>query len=119
MNWQFSGDRPLYLQLVDHIRRDVVTGVWPPGSRLPGVRELALQAGVNPNTMQRAMTELEQDKLVMAQRTSGRYVTEDAELIARLRMSIAKEVVGEFVQKIEALGYTKQEAASLVKEVSE
>ena len=77
MNWQFSNDAPIYAQLIRQIRAGIVSGAFSPGERLPSVRDLAMEAGVNPNTMQRALTELERDGLVYSQRTSGRYVTED------------------------------------------
>ena len=77
MNWQFSNDAPIYAQLIGQIRAGIVSGAFSPGERLPSVRDLAMEAGVNPNTMQRALTELERDGLVYSQRTSGRYVTED------------------------------------------
>ena len=75
MNWQFSNDAPIYAQLIRQIRAGIVSGAFSPGERLPSVRDLAMEAGVNPNTMQRALTELERDGLVYSQRTSGRYVT--------------------------------------------
>ena len=71
MNWQFSNDAPIYAQLIGQIRAGIVSGAFSPGERLPSVRDLAMEAGVNPNTMQRALTELERDGLVYSQRTSG------------------------------------------------
>ena len=78
MKWQFSADAPIYAQLVTQIQVGIVSGAFPPGDRLPSVRDLATEAGVNPNTMQRALTELERDGLVYSQRTAGRFVTEDS-----------------------------------------
>ena len=75
MDWRFTDDRPIWLQLTEQLTRRIITGVYPPGSRLPPVRELAAQAGVNPNTMQRALAQLEQDGLAFADRTAGRLVT--------------------------------------------
>ena len=79
MKWQFKNDAPIYTQLIEQIKVGIVTNVFPPGERLPSVRDLAAEAGVNPNTMQRAMAELERQGLVYSQRTSGRMVTEDKE----------------------------------------
>ena len=79
MRWEFSNDAPIYTQLIQQIKVGIVAGVFPPGERLPSVRELATEAGVNPNTMQRALAELERDGLVYSQRTAGRFVTEDKE----------------------------------------
>ena len=81
MKWQLRSDAPIYSQLIEHIKLGIVSGEFPPGGKLPSVRDLAGEAGVNPNTMQRAFTELEREGLVNAQRTSGRYVTEDHEMI--------------------------------------
>ena len=81
MAWSLQSDRPLYAQLVGQLQRMIVTGVYPAGSRLPSVRELAAEAAVNPNTMQRALVKLEEDGLIFTQRTSGRYVTEEQEKI--------------------------------------
>ena len=77
MKWQFSNDAPIYSQLIEQIKVGIVSGAFPPGERLPSVRDLATEAGVNPNTMQRALAELERDGLVYSQRTAGRFVTED------------------------------------------
>ena len=82
MKWQFSNDAPIYSQLIAQIKVGIVSGAFPPGERLPSVRDLATEAGVNPNTMQRALTELERDGLVYSQRTTGRFVTEDQAMIA-------------------------------------
>ena len=78
MRWNIRSDAPVYSQLVEHIKLAIVSGEFPLGSRLPSVRELAAEAGVNPNTMQRAFAELEREGLVLTQRTAGRTVTEDA-----------------------------------------
>ena len=76
MSWTFKEDRPIYSQLVEHIKLGIVSGEWSPGSKLPSVRDLAEEAGVNPNTMQRALADLEREGLVHSKRTSGRYITE-------------------------------------------
>ena len=87
MKWQFSNDAPIYSQLIAQIKVGIVSGAFPPGERLPSVRDLATEAGVNPNTMQRALTELERDGLVYSQRTTGRFVTEDQAMIASAKRS--------------------------------
>jgi DNA-binding transcriptional regulator YhcF (GntR family) len=92
----------------------IISGVYKPGDRLPSVREFAGEAGVNPNTMQRAMLELEREGLVYSQRTSGRLITDDKELIERTRNSIAMDKVNEFVNIMEELGYSKKEIAEMV-----
>ena len=92
MRWEFSNDAPIYTQLIQQIKVGIVAGVFPPGERLPSVRELATEAGVNPNTMQRALAELERDGLVYSQRTAGRFVTEDKEMIQIGRASCRERV---------------------------
>ena len=120
MEWRLAADAPIYSQLAEQMRLRIVSGEYAPGERLPPVRELALSAGVNPNTMQRAMTELEREGLVFPQRTAGRFVTEDAELIAQARREIARVKAEAFLEAMRSLGYTSGEIlglmGSLVKE---
>ena len=120
MEWRLAADAPIYWQLAEQMRLSIVSGEYAPGERLPPVRELALSAGVNPNTMQRAMTELEREGLVFPQRTAGRFVTEDAELIAQARREIARVKAEAFLEAMRSLGYTSGEIlglmGSLVKE---
>ena len=105
MAWYFTGDRPIYAQLIERLRLRIITGEYPPGSRLPSVRELAELAGVNPNTMQRALAELEGLGIVLSQRTSGRFVTEDVHKIAELRQALAVEKIRCFFSEMQGLGY--------------
>ena len=91
MPWNLDNNRPIYLQLVERIQMDIVSGVYHAGDKLPSVRELAADAAVNPNTMQKAFTELERSGLVYTQRTNGRYITEDQERISRVREELARE----------------------------
>ena len=114
MSWTFSGDRPIYSQLVEQLQLRIVTGIYPPGSRMETVRELANEAAVNPNTMQRAMSELEKRGLVFSQRTSGRFVTDDPESIAALRAELAQEKIDRFMGEMKKLGYEKREVVSLL-----
>lgn len=120
MEWRLAADAPIYSQLAEQMRLSIVSGEYAPGERLPPVRKLALSAGVNPNTMQRAMTELEREGLVFPQRTAGRFVTEDAELIAQARREIARVKAEAFLEAMRSLGYTSGEIlglmGSLVKE---
>ena len=109
MEWSFSSDQPIYTQLVDTIRQGIVSGALPPGARLLPVRELAAEAGVNPNTMQRALQELERAGLVYSQRTAGRFVTEDAAAVERLREDMAGRQVRAFLDTMAKLGYGRAE----------
>ena len=116
MRWQFSNDAPIYAQLIGQIKVGIVSGVFPPGERMPSVRDLATEAGVNPNTMQRAMTELERDGLVYRQRTAGRFVTEDKAMIERVKLDLAESHIQSFLAAMLRLGYDKEEIVSLLRQ---
>lgn len=115
MAWQFRNDAPIYTQLIAQIQQQLVTGVLRPGDRLPSVRDLAAEAGVNPNTMQRALMELERQELVHSQRTSGRFVTEDAARLRELKESMARTQVGEFLDGMGQLGFSLEETLTFVR----
>ena len=119
MAWSFSGGRPIYAQLVERLQTRIVTGEYPPGARLDAVRDLSEQAGVNPNTMQRAMTELESRGLVYTQRTAGRFVTEDAARIAALREALAREKLARFLAEMDGLGFTRGAVLALLESEEE
>ena len=120
MKWQFSNDAPIYSQLIDQIQVGIVSGAFPPGERLPSVRDLATEAGVNPNTMQRALAELERDGLVYSQRTAGRFVTEDQTMIDHVKRSLAQRHIQAFWEAMTHLGYDREEVLALMRrEMSE
>jgi len=112
--WELKNDRPIYAQLIDQIKLRIISGFYRAGDRLPSVRDMASEASVNPNTMQRALAELERDGLVYTQRTSGRFITEDTELIRQAKDSLAMEQIKEFFQKMNALGYDTAQTIALV-----
>ncbi|MCI9321532.1 MAG: GntR family transcriptional regulator [Lachnospiraceae bacterium] len=114
MAWELDADRPIYAQLVERIRMQIVSGYYQPGGKLPSVRELAATAAVNPNTMQKAFVELERTGLIITQRTNGRNVTEDEELIAGVKQGMAREHMEVFFSKMKELGFTKEEIRALV-----
>ena len=116
MQWQFSNDAPIYTQLIQQIKVGIVTGVFPPGERLPSVRDLATEAGVNPNTMQRALSELERDGLVYSQRTAGRFVTEDNTMINAAKRSLAERHVRSFLEAMLRLGFRREEIIALIEQ---
>ena len=116
MRWQFSSDAPIYSQLVNQIKVGIVSGAFPPGERLPSVRDLATEAGVNPNTMQRALAELERDGLVYSQRTAGRFVTEDQKMIASAKRSLAQSHIQRFLESMAHLGYDREEILALLRQ---
>ena len=109
MAWELDADRPIYAQLVERIQREIVSGQYRPGEKLPSVRDLAAVAAVNPNTMQKAYAELERSGLIVTQRTSGRTVTEDTELIRNTREQLAVGHVRNFMNNMQELGYQKEE----------
>ena len=116
MQWQFSNDAPIYTQLIQHIKIGIVTGVFPPGERLPSVRDLATEAGVNPNTMQRALAELERDGLVFSQRTAGRFVTEDHTMIQTAKRGLAQRHIKTFLEAMLQLGFQREEILALLEQ---
>ena len=116
MDWHFTEDRPIWQQLTEQITLLILNGEYPPGSRLPAVRELAAQAGVNPNTMQRAMTELERDGLVYSQRTAGRFVTEDKAMIETAKRALAERHITAFLDAMTRLGYRREEVINMLRQ---
>lgn len=114
MEWEFNSSRPIYLQIADEMTMRIANGTYQPGDRLPSVRELALEAGVNPNTMQRALAYLEQRKLVYSERTSGRFVTKEEDILRKLRSELAKDYIRELVEKLRRIGMNDEEIASSV-----
>ncbi|HIY12528.1 MAG TPA: GntR family transcriptional regulator [Candidatus Agathobaculum merdipullorum] len=114
MQWQLRGDRPIYQQLVEILTEQIVSGQLAAGDKVPAVRELAAQAGVNPNTMQRALTDMEREGLMYTNRTSGRYVTEDKEMIEKIREQIASDRIAEFLAGMSQLGFSEQEVYRLL-----
>ena len=114
MKWVFKEGVPIYQQIVETLRTRIANGTYPPGSQMPTVRDLALEAGVNPNTMQRALSELERTGLVHSERTSGRFVTENRESLHELRSSLAEEYIREMFRSLAALGLSREEIRDLV-----
>ena len=119
MEWNFRNDLPIYAQLVERIQQAIASGALPPGARLSSVRELATEAGVNPNTMQRALQELEREGMVYSQRTAGRFVTEDVKQIERAKRAFADEHIRVFLDGMAKLGYGRGEILALLQEEKE
>lgn len=114
MAWNLDSDRPIFVQIVERIQTDIVSGRYKPGDKLPSVRDLAAEASVNPNTMQKAFTELERTGLVYSKRTSGRFITEDEHMIEQLKASLATEKIEQFLELMRQLGYNNNEILSLM-----
>lgn len=114
MAWNLSTDKPIYSQLVEIIQIQITAGKYKAGDRLPSVRELAAEASVNPNTMQKALAELERNALIITQRTSGRIVTEDTELIQKTQANLADKYIENFFRAMKELGCSAEDILSLV-----
>ena len=116
---QFDSSRPIYAQLVERLKAKILAGIYPPGGHLDSVRDLAAAAGVNPNTMQRAMAEMEREGLVYTERTSGRFLTKEEGVLVEKRKSFAKEETEKYLAYMKKIGFTTEEVASYVKVVGE
>lgn len=116
MEWKLTDDRPIWMQLSEQMARRIVAGQYPPGTKLPAVRELAADAGVNPNTMQRALAQLEQAGLAESNRTAGRLVTQDQGVIEAARRAEAQGIIRRYLESMNELGYSPEEAVELLKE---
>ena len=114
MKWEFKNGIPIYLQIIDQIKRQIVSGELAPGSRIPAVRDLAQEAGVNPNTMQRALTQLEQEGLLYTQRTNGRFVTQEEEIMKQTRMQLSDEYIAELFKHLQELGLSRDDIVEAV-----
>ena len=119
MALNLDSDRPIYAQLLERIQLQIVSGTYGPGDKLPSVRELAAEASVNPNTMQKAFAELERSGLIVTKRTSGRFVTEDKDMITQIRTQLAKEEALSFIEKMKELGFEKNDILALLSAVAE
>ena len=119
MPWNLDSDRPIFIQIIEKIQMDIISGVYKPGDKLPSVRELAVEASVNPNTMQKALSELERTGLVYSQRTSGRFITEDTKMIDDIKSEMAREIISQFLENMQKLGFQKDETVSLMKQTIE
>ncbi len=116
MQWKLSDDRPIYVQLMETITAAIASGTLAAGSRLPSVREMAAQAGVNPNTMQRALSELERDGLLYSQRTAGRFVTDQSDRITQKRKELAMQQIRIFLSSMKEMGYTSEQTLNLIQQ---
>ncbi len=116
MSWEFDNNKPIYIQLVDSLKMKIASGEFEPGSKMFTVRALAAEAEVNPNTMQRALSELEREELMYSQRTKGRFITDDIEKINNMKKKMANEKIDELKSFFMELGYDEKEIISLVSE---
>lgn len=117
MPWKLDSNLPIYTQIIEHIQLDIISGHYQPGDRLPSVRELAAQASVNPNTMQKALSELERGGLLHSQRTSGRFITEDIHMIEKMKEELAAARIKDFLDTISQMGFQKKEILALIEKM--
>ena len=116
MAWSFKPGIPVYLQVADILCYNIVSGKYPPGTQIPAVRQLAVEAAINPNTVQHAFMELEKRGVIETRGTLGRFVTEDTSLIEESRRKHAQSIVTNFLKTIEHIGYSKEEILEMIKE---
>ena len=114
MEWNFKSGVPIYSQIIDELTMRIASRAYAPGEKLPSVRDLAMDAGVNPNTMQRALAELERRGLVYTERTSGRFVTKDEEILQGLNGALAGRYIEELVDRLEKIGMERSEIAAAI-----
>lgn len=114
MKWEINSERPVYLQLIEHIQSQIISGYYEAGGKLPSVRDLASEASVNPNTMQKALTELERQELIFTNRTTGKFITEDKKIISTLKSTIANNHITEFFDNMLKLGFSKEDIIDLI-----
>lgn len=119
MAWEIKSDRPVYLQLMDYIKMQIISGAYKAGDKVPSVRELALEAEVNPNTMQKALTELEREKLLYTKRTVGRFITDDVERLKEIKLSVAQNEITRFLNTMNGFGFKIEEIYDLLRKVTE
>lgn len=117
MTWEFKDNRPIYTQLVEKIKLKIISGEYKIGEKLPSVRDLASEATVNPNTMQKALTELERVGLVYSVRTSGRFITEDCNMIKDMQTTLAKDEIKEFLEKMQKIGFDKERLLTTLQDI--
>ncbi len=116
MAWKFTSDKPVYLQIADRLTKSVLSGEYKPGEQIPSVRQLALEAAVNPNTIQHAFTELENNGLIISKNTVGRFVTDDKSIIEECRNELAKNIVKDFIKNMTQLSITPDQAIKIIEE---
>lgn len=117
MSWDLKSDRPIYTQLIEQIELKILSGVYPLGSKLPSVRDMAQEAAVNPNTMQRALVRLEEEGLINTHRTSGRSVTEDVRMIEGAKTKLVQEHIREFLEKMQLMGFKQEDVLSIINDM--
>ena len=119
MPWELCSDRPIYAQLIELIELKICAGIYPTGAKVPPVRDLAREAAVNPNTMQRALAKLEDDGLLFSRRTAGRFVTEDETRVMEVKNRLVRDHTRDFLDKMRRLGFEEEEILAAVSAIME
>jgi DNA-binding transcriptional regulator YhcF (GntR family) len=117
MAWKFSSGVPVYLQLADKIRLCIISGEYSPGSQIPSVRQLAFDSATNPNTVQHAFAVLEYEGLIISKGTTGKFVTDNTDIIEKCRRNMAQKIVESFVFNMKQLGFSEKEATEMVNNI--
>lgn len=116
MKWEFDSNTPIYLQIVEILKSEIINGTYKPSEKFPTVRELAVKASVNPNTMQKALATLEREGFLITNRTTGRIVTDDFTKILETKENVVEEKITIFLEEMKKLGFEKEEVLKLIKE---
>lgn len=116
MAWSFNAHTPVYMQIAARLRGEIIRGVYKSNEQILSVRQLAVIAAVNPNTVQRALTELENEGLLVSVSTQGRFVTDNGEVLATAKRKAANDLVEDFLQRAAELSLSKDELSLLLKE---
>lgn len=119
MGVDFNNNTPIYVQISELLKIKIISGKYMPGERLPSVRELALVLKANPNTVQRALLELENDSLIFTERTNGKFVTEDKHIISSYKSEYANNLALDYIRNMENIGLSKADAVNLIKSIKE
>ena len=119
MNYEFDNNIPIFIQIVERIKREIISGEMMPGERISSVRVLALKLKVNPNTIQRALNELEEMKLIYTERTNGKYVTNNQKLINQYKKIYADELINKFISDMKSIGINQEEIIDYIKSKGE
>ena len=117
MKFDFDNKRPIYVQLVEKLKLAIVSGIYKPGSKLESIRDLAIQAKVNPNTIQKALIELENNNLIYTERTNGKYVTNDIKLLEKHKNELAKEIVNTYISDMKSIGLTFEDSINYLEKL--
>ena len=117
MDFNFDNERPIYLQLIDLLRIEIISGKLKKGEKIPSVRDLSLSLKVNPNTLQKALMELEKERLIYTERTNGKFVTDDSRLIEKVKREIAKDKVNNYIKSMNSIGISFEDAIKYLKEL--